>query len=85
MGGTFVLTPRGLNGRMGQAMQQGGMTMLDWQSPITDAALVRAQSILTPSQFAALKRVQAQQVTEFKLAPPPSPAGSAPSNSIGGK
>jgi hypothetical protein len=86
MGGNFVLTPRSISGRMGQAMQQGGMTALDWQNPITDAALVRAQTILTPTQFAALQRVQAQQVTQFQLAPPPpGPAGSAAPNSAGGK
>ncbi len=62
------------SGRFIQVGQQGGMSVLDWQAPVTDAAIARAQSILTPAQFAALKQMQANQAVLFQLAPPPPPA-----------
>jgi hypothetical protein len=65
-------------------MQQSGMTLYDWQTPITDAAMSQAQAILAPAQFAALQRLQAQQVTELQLAPPP-PRGTATPATSGGK
>src|SRR5262249_5520646 len=33
--------------RVVQAGQQSGISMLDWQAPVTDAAIARAQSVLT--------------------------------------
>lgn len=76
LAGTFI-SPVTFNGRMGQAMQQNGMNQLDWQAPVTDAALDGARAILTPRQFAALQRLQSRQVTEFQLAPPPPSATKA--------
>ena len=70
LNGTFI-TPQAISGRVGQAMQQGGMNLLDWQAPVTDAAIARAESLLSPAQLAALKQLQAQQVTQIQLAPPP--------------
>lgn len=67
--------------RFVQAGQQGGMSVLDWQAPVTDAAIARAQSVLTPTQLAALKQVQANQAAQFLLAPPP-PAASVPMTMI---
>ncbi|HVS54161.1 MAG TPA: sigma-70 family RNA polymerase sigma factor [Opitutaceae bacterium] len=74
IGGTFV-GPDAFKARVGQAMQQGGMTMLDWPAPITDAALTQAGTVLSPDQLAVLRQVQAQQLTQFLLAPP-APAAS---------
>lgn len=82
MNGT-VITPKAFISRAGQAMQQGGMTMLDWTAPVTDAAIAKAEAVLTPAQFAALKRVQAQQVAQFQIAPPP-PSGSPGAVKLGG-
>ncbi len=70
LNGTFI-TPKMLSGRVGQAMQQGGMNLLDWPAPVTDAALAEAAKILTPAQLGALREIQAQQLTQFQLAPPP--------------
>jgi hypothetical protein len=67
--------------RFVQAGQQGGMSVLDWQAPVTDAAIARASSVLTPAQLAALKQVQASQATQFQLAPPP-PAAAVPMTMI---
>lgn len=78
LNGTFI-EPVMFQGRMGQAMQQGGMSLMDWSAPITDAALAKAKPLLSPAQFAALQRMQAQQVTQFQLAPlPPGAAKKAP-------
>jgi hypothetical protein len=55
--------------RLTQALQQGGASPLDWQLPVTDAAIARAHSVLTPTQLAALKQVQAEQAVQFQLAP----------------
>ncbi len=77
MNGTFI-TPQAMTGRRGQAMQQQGMNLMDWLAPVTDAALARAQAVLTPAQFAALQQIQAQQVTQIQLAPPPPGAPVAP-------
>jgi RNA polymerase sigma factor (sigma-70 family) len=57
--------------RYAQAMKEGGMSRLDWQAPVTDAALARAQAVLTPTQLTVLKQVQATQAVQFQLAPPP--------------
>jgi RNA polymerase sigma factor (sigma-70 family) len=74
LGGTFV-SPDAFKARVGQAMQQGGMNLLDWTAPITDAALAQARTVLSPAQFEVLEQVQAQQLTQFQLAPPaPAPA-----------
>jgi RNA polymerase sigma factor (sigma-70 family) len=83
MNGT-VITPKALVSRAGQVMQQGGMTMLDWTAPVTDAAVTRAEAVLTPTQLAALKRVQAQQVAQIQIAPPPPSAGSRQGSVPGG-
>jgi RNA polymerase sigma factor (sigma-70 family) len=69
IGGTFV-GPDAFKARVGQAMQQSGMTMLDWPAPITDAALGQAKAVLSPAQLEVLQQVQAQQLTQFQLAPP---------------
>jgi RNA polymerase sigma factor (sigma-70 family) len=68
------IAPRALQGALAQALQQGGLSLLDWHAPVSDAALAKASSVLSPVQLAALKRVQAEQVTQLQLAPPP-PAG----------
>jgi hypothetical protein len=69
------------NARFVQAGQQAGMSTLDWQAPVTDAAIARAQSVLTPTQWAALKQLQATQAMKFQLAPP-IPAAALPSTII---
>jgi hypothetical protein len=56
--------------RFVQAMKDGGTSPLDWQAPVTDAAIARAQSVLTLTQLAALKQVQVRQALQFQLAPP---------------
>jgi RNA polymerase sigma factor (sigma-70 family) len=66
-----VVSPDAFKARVGQAMQQGGMNLLDWAAPITDAALAQARTVLSPAQFEVLQQVQAQQLMQFKLAPPP--------------
>ena len=83
MSGTFI-TQQALNGRIGQVMQQQGMSLIDWLAPVTDAAIARAQAVLTPAQLAALQHVQAQQVTQIQLAPPP-PASPTEAKPGGGK
>jgi RNA polymerase sigma factor (sigma-70 family) len=70
LGGTFI-SPQAFSRRIAQTMQQGGMTMLDFAAPVTDAALERAQAVLTPAQLGVLQQVQAQQAAQFQLAPPP--------------
>lgn len=73
--GTF-LTRQAFLGALGQATQQNGLTLLDWHAPVTDAALTRAESVLTPAQLAVLRQVQAQQAAQFQIVPPPpSPQG----------
>jgi hypothetical protein len=62
-----------LNGALAQAMQQGGLSLLDWNAPVSDAAIAKAEAVLSPVQLAALKRVQAEQVMQLQLAPPPPP------------
>ena len=57
--------------RRAQEMQQNGMSNLSWMAPVTDAALGRAETVLTPGQLAALRQVQAQQALQFQLAPLP--------------
>lgn len=84
LNGTFI-TPQALNARVGQAMQQGGMNLMDWLAPVTDAAIARAQTVLAPPQLAMLKQVQAQQVTQFQLAPPPPLSGPGAPNAGSGK
>lgn len=79
LNGTFV-TPQMFSGRIGQAMQQGGMNLLDWPAPVTDAALAKAEAILTPGQIAVLKQIQAHQLTQFQLAPPPPSPVKTPAN-----
>jgi hypothetical protein len=46
------------------------MPGLAWSAPITDAAVERAQPILTPRQIEALRELQAQQAANYRLAPP---------------
>ena len=62
--------------------QQRTMTALEWHAPVTDAAVARAETVLTPVQLAALRQVQAQQLAQFQLAPPP-PSGSPGSVKLG--
>lgn len=65
-----VISQQLYQARFVQALQQNGASPLDWQAPVTDAAIARAQSVLTPTQLAALKQVQASQAMQFQLAPP---------------
>ncbi|MDB6170314.1 MAG: polymerase, sigma-24 subunit, subfamily [Verrucomicrobia bacterium] len=83
MNGTF-LTPQDIGRRVAQVMQQQGMNMLDWTAPVTDAALAKARDVLTPVQLAALRQLQAQQLTQIQLAPP-LPNAPAAANAGGGK
>jgi hypothetical protein len=48
---------------------------------VSDAAIAPAQSVLTPSQLAALKQVQANEAAQLLLAPPP-PAAAVPMTAI---
>jgi RNA polymerase sigma factor (sigma-70 family) len=52
-------------------LTNGNITLpaLDWRAPITDAAIARAAGVLTSSQLAALRQLQARQVVQFALAP----------------
>ncbi len=70
-----VISQQLYQARFAQALQQGGASPLDWQAPVTDAAIARAQSALTPSQFAALKQLQVSQAVQFQLAPPEAVTG----------
>jgi uncharacterized protein (DUF1778 family) len=49
------------------------MPSLDWQAPVTDAAITSAQSVLTTAQLAVLQEIQAQQVIQYQTAPPTPP------------
>lgn len=73
MHGTAV-APQALQGALAQALQLGGLTLLDWHAPVSDAALARLGTVLAPGQLAALKQLQAEQLQQLQLAPPP-PAG----------
>jgi hypothetical protein len=84
MNGT-LLTRQVLISAIGQSTQQSGMSSLDWRAPVTDAAIARAESILTPAQLAALRQLQAQQVAQFQLAPPPPAASPGAAKLSGGK
>lgn len=66
--GGVTITPQVYSAARLQAAQQG--SSLDWNAPITDAAFARAQTVLAPSQMAALREVQAQQTVQLQLAPP---------------
>lgn len=70
MNGTSV-APAAVEGSMAQAMIQGAMTKLEWHAPVSDLAIARAQAVLTPPQLDALRQLQAQQLTQIQLAPPP--------------
>lgn len=72
MGGVFV-RPELVESALAQAMLHGGMTNLEWNAPISDLAFEQAKSVLTPTQLAALRNLQAQQLAALQLAPP-SPA-----------
>jgi hypothetical protein len=54
------------------AMLQPAVQAMPWlrEAPVMDGMLQRAAGILAPSQLAALKMIQAQQVAELKLTPP---------------
>jgi hypothetical protein len=73
MNGTAV-APQALQGALAQALQIGGLTLLDWHAPVSDAAMARAGAVLSPVQIAALKQLQAEQLQQLRVAPPP-PAG----------
>jgi hypothetical protein len=49
------------------------MPSLDWQAPVSDAAIADAKSVLTPAQLAVLQQIQAQQVVQYQMAPPTPP------------
>ena len=68
--GAYVPEPAVVGRALRQSMQQNGLTTSDWKAPITDAAMARAKTILSPEQFAALQQLQAWQVTQLQLAPP---------------
>jgi RNA polymerase sigma factor (sigma-70 family) len=57
------------------------MPGLAWNAPITDAALVPMQGILTSVQIAALRELQAQQAAGYRLAPP-SAKGATPEEAL---
>lgn len=65
-----VITRQARVARMVQE-SAAGMSTVEQQEPITDAAIARAQAVLTPPQLAVLKQVQARQALEFQVAPPP--------------
>jgi hypothetical protein len=69
-----VISRSSLTGALAQAMQQSGLTLLDWHAPVSDAAMREANAVLSPTQLAALKRLQAEQAMQLQIAPPP-PAG----------
>jgi hypothetical protein len=53
---------------MTQAMNEDQPWM--WRSPITDAAVARAATVLAPAQVAVLKVLQAEQAARLQLLPP---------------
>ncbi|MEO5960115.1 MAG: hypothetical protein ABIZ49_08620, partial [Opitutaceae bacterium] len=64
-----LLTRQAFVARMTQQRDQ--LPSLDWSAPVTDAAIARAETVLSPAQLAALRQVQAQQLAQFQIAPPP--------------
>jgi hypothetical protein len=46
-----------------------GQQNVEWARLITDAAVAHAESVLAPTQIAALKLLQQQQLIQIKLAP----------------
>lgn len=62
LGGTQAIS----NVAQGDLMMPG----LAWVAPVTDAAVKRAQELLTPRQMIALRQLQAQQTASYRLAPP---------------
>lgn len=72
-GSTFAGEALGLGSTNARSnLVHGDLMMpgLAWSAPITDAALDRAQAVLTPRQIAALRELQAQQAASYKLSPP---------------
>ena len=69
-----VITKEARIARLQQETQPGGVSVIERLEPITDAAIARAEAVLTPGQLAALKQVQAVQVTQFQVAPRTTPA-----------
>jgi len=84
MNGT-LLTRQMLMSAMGQVAQQSGQSLLEWRAPITDAAVAKAEAVLSPGQLAALKQLQAQQLAQFQIAPPPAAGTPAAAKLSGGK
>ncbi len=84
MNGT-LLTRQALMSAVQQVANQGGQPALDWHAPVTDAAVARAESVLSPAQIAALRQVQARQLAQFQLAPPPAANSPAAVKLNGGK
>ncbi|MEO5960580.1 MAG: hypothetical protein ABIZ49_03170, partial [Opitutaceae bacterium] len=56
------------SGLLAQPMAQTMPWMID--ALVTDAAIARAADAITPTQLAALKVLQAQQVAELQIVPP---------------
>jgi len=75
LNGVFVSSStRG--GALGQSNLIHGNVMmpgLDWLASITDAAMKRAEAVLSPNQLAELRQLQVQQTIEYRLAPPAPP------------
>lgn len=77
MGSQFI-SREALNGAMAQGMNFNGPVALGvnqdfpWMQHalVTDAAVARAGAALTPTQLAALRVLQAEQVARLQLAPP---------------
>jgi hypothetical protein len=46
---------------------------MEWQSPITDAAVAKLEPVLSAPQLAALRGLQASQLARLQLAPAPPP------------
>lgn len=45
------------------------MPAISWSAPVTDGAVVRAMAVLSPTQVAALRALQAEQLARLQLAP----------------
>lgn len=75
LNGTFISNSTLGNAKAESNIVNGDIMMpsLDWQAPVTDAAITSAQSVLTTAQLAVLQEIQAQQVIQYQTAPPTPP------------
>jgi RNA polymerase sigma factor (sigma-70 family) len=70
----ITVTKQARQARLQEETRPGGLSVIERLEPITDAAITRAQAVLTPAQLEVLKQVQARQATEFQVAPRTTPA-----------